>query len=157
MRYRKMKNQKRQAGFTLIELMIVIAIIGILMAYAIPAYRDYTTRSKAGECLAVMNGAKLAVSERWSATNNLGAISSNTLAFIAAAGSITGANVDSITVSGAGLITCAFGVTASGNTADPALTGKTIILTPTDSVGSLTWACTTAGAMLPAHKPGGCV
>ncbi len=152
-----MKNQKRQAGFTLIELMIVMAIIGILMAYAIPAYRDYTTRSKAGECLAVMNGAKLSVSERWSATNNLASLSSNAAAFLAAAGSITGANVDSVTVSGSGVITCAFGVTASGNVADPDLAGKTIILTPTDDVGSLTWDCTTAGGMLAAHKPGGCI
>jgi len=143
-----MKNQKRQAGFTLIELMIVIAIIGILMAYAIPAYRDYTTRSKAGECLALSNGAKLAVSERWSATNNLSLLDSNAAAFLTSASSITGANVGSVEVTDDGAIECEF---ASD---DDDLDGNTTTLTPTDSGGSLTWVCTTNLAA--PHAPGGC-
>jgi len=141
-----MKNQKRQAGFTLIELMIVIAIIGILMAYAIPAYRDYTTRSKAGECLALSNGAKLGVSERWSAINSLKLISTNAKAFIAS--SFTGANVKSVTVSASGVITCLFTDT------DKDLKGKNTVLTPTDAGGSLTWAC--KSDLAGPHKPGGC-
>ncbi|MBW8811238.1 MAG: prepilin-type N-terminal cleavage/methylation domain-containing protein, partial [Lysobacter sp.] len=53
----------KQKGFTLIELMIVIAILGILIAIALPAYQDYSIRTKNAECLNVAAAAKLAVSE----------------------------------------------------------------------------------------------
>ena len=62
---------KIQQGFTLIELMIVVAIIGILAAVAIPAYQDYTIRAKMVECVNAMNPAKTAVSEFFMSTNSL--------------------------------------------------------------------------------------
>jgi type IV pilus assembly protein PilA len=68
-----MKMIKRaQAGFTLIELMIVVAIIGILAAVAIPAYQDYITKAKLSKVLAAIDSIKLAVAE--TAQNNAGAV-----------------------------------------------------------------------------------
>lgn len=58
-----MNTMRKQSGFTLIELMIVIAILAILMAIAVPAYQDYSVRTKNSECLSVTGGAKLAVAE----------------------------------------------------------------------------------------------
>lgn len=60
-----MNTMRKQSGFTLIELMIVIAILGILLAIAIPAYQDYSARAKASEALNVAAAPKLAVSETY--------------------------------------------------------------------------------------------
>lgn len=145
-----MNNQSiSQKGFTLIELMIVIAIIGILMAYAIPSYHDYVVRSQAGECVSIMNGAKVGVSERWSAINSLGAISSNSTAFIAESASITGENVGSVSVGNSGVITCTFSSDV------PELDSNTITLSPVDGGGSLVWTCT-APSLSIEHRPGSC-
>ena len=87
---------KQQKGFTLIELMIVIAIIGILAAIAIPAYQDYTIRSKVSEGLNMAGAAKLAVSETFDSRGNFPSVA-NLSYGLPAAGSIAGTYVTSIT------------------------------------------------------------
>lgn len=86
-----------QKGFTLIELMIVIAIIGILAAIALPAYQDYTKRSRVSEGLSLAGGAKSALTEYYASNNKWP--SSNAEAGIAEPASIKGNAVKSVTVS----------------------------------------------------------
>src|SRR6056297_518244 len=66
-----LRTMKQQGGFTLIELMIVIAILAILMAIAIPAYQDYTVRAQVSECISVVGGAKTFVAETASSQGSL--------------------------------------------------------------------------------------
>jgi len=127
-----MKNQKRQAGFTLIELMIVIAIIGILMAYAIPAYRDYTVRAARGECNAILDGMKTPMSEYYYKNGDWPA------SMAALGNTVTAtANVTGVTTVG-GVTTCA--VSAAGN-------GGTVVWTSTLTPGDIAtvWTCTETG------------
>jgi type IV pilus assembly protein PilA len=141
---------KQQKGFTLIELMIVIAIIGILAAIAIPAYQDYTVRSKVSEGLNLSGAAKLAVSEVYDALGTLPATQASY--GLPQAGSISGNYVSSVGVAG-GLITVTYTAAVGGT---PNQGGNTILIRPdVTSGGSVQWACT-GGNILTKYRPANC-
>jgi len=130
---------KVQQGFTLIELMIVVAIIGILAAIAIPAYQDYTIRAQVSEGLSLSGGAKAAVTEYYQDRGTMPA--TNAVAGVPAAGTISGKYVSSVTVGANGAIAVAYG----GPQAHSQLpVGATITLTPTTTAGAVSWACTSS-------------
>ena len=128
--------KKVQQGFTLIELMIVVAIVGILAAVAIPAYQDYTIRAQVTEGLGLASGGKTAIAEFFATNGSLP--STNASAGMATAASISGNNVASVTVGANGTLTIAY----SGN--GPLSTG-TLILTPNTTGGRVAWSCTATG------------
>ncbi len=130
-----------QKGFTLIELMIVVAIIAILAAIAIPAYQDYLIRSQATEGVTLMDGAKIGVTEFFSNTGRLPA--TNGSAGIASASSIAGTYVQSVTVGSGGLITAKFDPSGKVN---KALYSKTIELSPHTANGVVAWTCKTGAS-----------
>ena len=145
---------KQQKGFTLIELMIVIAIIGILAAIAIPAYQDYTIRSKVSEGLNLAGAAKLAVSETYDSTGGFPSAQAS-YGLPATITSINGNYVTSISVTGSGLITIMYnnGNLGGTSTAD----GMTMLLEPTPQSGSMKWDCNVAAAtMPPKYRPSAC-
>jgi type IV pilus assembly protein PilA len=143
-----------QKGFTLIELMIVVAIIAILAAIAIPQYQNYTKRAKVSEGIVLADAAKLAVSETyqtkgtWPGSN-------------VSAGYNTGNStyVQSVGISGSGVVTVMYKNIGTG------IDGDTILLTPTSggaTGGSIQWSCNnvqswgTAGTVSTQFVPATC-
>ena len=142
---------KKQQGFTLIELMIVVAIIGILAAIAIPAYQDYTIRAQVSEGLNLSGGAKAAVTEFYQDRGIMP--TDNTEAGIAAFGEIQGNYVSQVQVED-GIITVTYSADAP-QAANQTIDGQTLTLTPNvANVGSVGWTC--SGSLQNKHLPAAC-
>jgi len=143
-------KRSMQQGFTLIELMIVVAIIGILAAIALPAYQDYTKRTHVSEGLTLASGAKASVTEFYSSNNRMPA--SNASAGLAAATSITGNAVKQVAVDATnkGLITITYN--------DKVKDGVTLALSPTTGAGGVQWKCKggSSSPVDPKWRPSNC-
>ena len=136
--------KRSQSGFTLIELMIVVAIIGILAAIALPAYQDYTKRAHVTEGMSLGGGAKTAVAEYFSSEGAMP--SNNTLAGLAASADIKGNAVDGVNVID-GVITITYNSKVQAS--------STVELSPTTTAGSVEWSCS-GGDVLNKYRPSRC-
>ena len=138
-----------QRGFTLIELMIVVAIIGILASIAIPAYLDYSIRSQVSHGINLAAAAKVAVAEYYQDRGTYPG--DNATAGLSAAATITGKYVLQVEITGGGLIEVTFGKDANSKILNAVMT-----ITPTDNEGSLSWACVGDATLVDKWLPPAC-
>lgn len=137
--------KKIQQGFTLIELMIVVAIIGILAAVALPAYQDYTIRAKVSELMLAGSAARTCITELYQSVGGTAIPTTvGTDCSIAAGGKVVSASISSLGR-----------VDVVGSTATTSVgAAVTVTLTPvTNAAGSLTWTCSGSNNR---YVPGSC-
>ncbi len=143
--------KKVQQGFTLIELMIVVAIIGILAAVAIPAYQDYTARAQVSEGVSLAAGLKSTVSDIWSTEGTLTGATSGSKG-LPNSNEVTGSYVDNVAVSN-GVIT----VTMKSTGVSSGIQGATFELSPVTGGGSMIWNCGVGSTTMDAkYLPSNC-
>ena len=145
--------KKAQAGFTLIELMIVVAIIGILAAIALPAYNDYTQRAQVAEAFTSTEGMKTAIAE-FAQTNGIYPAATDITNGVG--GPVAGKYTSSATTAATGVITITM---AAAGTAGADVAGKVITLTPPATIAGATsfpFACA-APVMKQKYLPKTCI
>lgn len=137
-------SRAEQKGFTLVELMIVIAILGVLVAIALPAYLDFSVRAKNGECLNLAAAAKLAVTESGQARGDLANVTATSTGYTFGESTYCA----DILIANGGIVTA-----TTRNTGGPV---AAIQLVPVESEGHIEWSCNELNGVPSSQLPAEC-